>query len=394
MRNSVVVAGAGIGGLSLAHCLAEEGVAVQVLERFEEVREVGAGILLGPNASSVLYRRGLGEALERVSAPMTKVGIGSNRGELFVTRELKSEEWPGPFRMIHRAALQATLYDAAQGAPEVEVHLGAAVQGFESVAEQGVRVLRGGGTGLEGVALIGCDGLNSAVRRQLHPAEPAPRYLGYTCWRGITEPFEHPGFEHGALWELQGHGLRVGVSYVDESRVYWWATANAAEGGRDGEDVRAELVARYRDFPDYFLAMVEGTQAAHILRNDIYDRPPRQDWGRGVVTLLGDAAHPMAPNLGQGACSAIEDAALLAARLGEVLKRGGASDEEVSAALRRYEGERVERTAMLQKRSRQLGVVGQWSSAPAVWLREAAMRRAPVSVLEEQQAVIWGYEAG
>ncbi|RDV37032.1 FAD-binding protein [Bradymonadaceae bacterium TMQ3] len=388
----VVIVGAGIGGLSAALCLAQRQCPVVVVERFAEVREVGAGILLGPNASRVLYGCGLGEALERVSAPMTRVGIGADRGERFVEKEVE-EQADAPFRMVHRAQLHGVLYEAVIQHPLVEVELGLPVQGFEQDLEaRGVRALGKGLTSRWGVALVGCDGLHSAVRTQLHPGEVEPVYHGYTCWRGITSTFEHEGFSRGMLLELQGRGLRAGMGYIDEKRVYWWATANAPQGEHDGEDVIEDLQRRFQAFPDYFRAMIAATPPAQVLRNDIFDRPPLKRWGEKNVTLLGDAAHPMAPNLGQGACSAIEDAAMLAACLGELWEDGATPQpEEVVASLRRYEAGRQKRTATLQRLSRRFGTIGQLEHSLAVWMREQAMRWTPRAILDRQQAAIWDY---
>ena len=392
MSEPVVIVGAGIGGLSAALCLAQRGCPVVVVERFAEVREVGAGILLGPNASGVLYGCGLGEALEGVSAPMTRLGIGADRGELFVAKDVDASD-DAPFRMVHRAALHGVLYEAVQEHPLVEVELGRPVEGFEQDREGGrVRALGPGLSSCWGVALVGCDGLHSAVRAQLHPGEREPLYHGYTCWRGITSSFEHEGFPPGSLLELQGRGLRTGMGYIDEERVYWWATANAPQGERDGEDVIARLQQRFEAFPDYFRAMIAATSPAQVLRNDIFDRAPLKRWGHDQVTLLGDAAHPMAPNLGQGACSAIEDAAMLGRCLGELWEEGDTPPPAVvSAALRQYEAARHKRTATLQRLSRRFGTVGQLEHPLAVWMREQAMRWTPQALLDRQQAAIWEY---
>ncbi|TXD37129.1 FAD-binding protein [Lujinxingia vulgaris] len=393
MDEPVIVVGAGIGGLSAALCLAHESIPVVVVERFAEVREVGAGILLGPNASRVLYARGLGDALERVSAPMTHLGIGADRGELFVEKEANARA-DAPFRMIHRAALHGVLYEAATQHALIEVETGRAVEGFEHDAERGrVRAVGDEGwAGGWGRALIGCDGLRSAVRAQLHPGEAQPAYHGYTCWRGVTSRFEHEGFARGMLLELQGRGRRAGMGYIDEERVYWWATANTPQGERDGEDVIEDLQRRFEAFPDYFRAMIASTPAAQVLRNDIFDRPPLKMWGQENVTLLGDAAHPMAPNLGQGACSAIEDAAMLARCFAELRdEQGSLASVNVASAFRRYEARRCKRTAMLQRLSRQFGTVGQLEHPVAVWMRELAMRWTPRAMLDRQQAEIWDY---
>ena len=378
----IVIVGAGIGGLSAALCLVQQGFEVQVVERFDEVREVGAGILLAPNASSVLYGElGLGDQLDAVSAPMERGVIGSWRGKDLVNLPLGSGEFAGPSRMIHRAALQRVLLDAV-GAERVR--LGAAVTGYE-LTDVGAQALVEGGDSVEGCAVIGADGLHSMVRAQVVGDGSDPlRYHGYTCWRGITETFEHPEFSRELLTEVQGRGMRAGMQYVDAERVYWWATADVPEGQQDDPlTVIDDLKELYGEFPDHFLAMIDATPADQILRNDIYDRPPLKRWGEGPVTLLGDAAHPMAPNLGQGACSAIEDAQVLALCLAQF--------EPLEEGLRVYEELRRPRTAKLQKLSRQFGTMGQWSNPVAVKMREWSTALTPQRVVDGQQRELWGY---
>ncbi len=383
-NDQIVIAGAGIGGLSAGLCLRNAGFDVQLVERIDEVCEVGAGILLAPNASNVHYNElELGNELDAVSAPMTHFVITSSRGHTIFEGDVDSNDFAGPCRMIHRAALQRVLYDALG---TERVLLSSPVAGFE-VDDDGACAITDDGRRIEGRALIGADGIRSVVRAQLVGDDADPlRYHGYTCWRGITDPFEHPDFPFRRLEEIQGRGLRAGMGYIDDERVYWWATCDAPEGQRDDPStVRGELLDVYSDFPPYFTAMIEATPAARILRNDICDRPPLRRWGTKAVTLLGDAAHPMAPNLGQGACSAIEDAHMLAVCLGEI--------DDIPTALRRYEQLRRPRTTDLQKKSRRFGTLGQASNPLVVRLREWSTRLLSPLMVEKQQRRLWAYDA-
>lgn len=380
----IVIVGAGIGGLSAGLCLKRAGFEVQLIERFAEVREVGAGILLTPNASNVLYNRlGLSVELDAVSAPMTRAAIGTWRGTTVFEQSVDANEFQAPFRMIHRARLQQVLYDAL-GADKVL--LSSPVDRFE-LLDGGVAAVLSDNRRIPGTALIGADGIHSAIRQQLVDDQHTPlRYHGYTCWRGITEPFEHPDFRPGTLQELQGRGMRVGISYIDEQRVYWWATVNAARGEQDDPSTLHEkLRTIYAEFPDYVLAAMEATPATQILRNDIHDRAPLPRWSSQRVTLLGDAAHPMAPNLGQGACSAIEDADMVANCLNQL--------GNFAAAFQRYEQLRRPRTDRLQKLSQRFGDVGQWHNPIAVKLRKWSMALFSPLVVGKQQRWLWDYDA-
>jgi 2-polyprenyl-6-methoxyphenol hydroxylase-like FAD-dependent oxidoreductase len=226
-----------------------------------------------------------------------------------------------------------------------------------------------------GAALIGADGIHSTVRAQLHGARE-PRYAGYTAWRGVA-PFAHPQLPIGVGIDTWGRGQRFGITHIGGGRVYWFATRNTAAGEEDAAGGRkAELLTRFHGWHEPIEAVIEATEGEAILRNDIYDRPPLRHWGTGRVTLLGDAAHPMTPNLGQGACQAIEDAVVLAACL-----RDGATIPE---ALRSYESRRIPRTTAVTRRSRLTGWYGQRERPLECWLRDTLMQRLPPGLQRRQ----------
>ena len=382
----IIIVGAGIGGLTAGLCLKRAGFEVQIIERFDEVREVGAGILLQPNASGVLYNRlGLGDAIDGVSAQMTRTEFKSWTGRaLLAQEEVETDALPGPNRMIHRAALQQVLYDAM--GPD-KVLLDSPVEGFETGESGTVSAITAGGERISGQALIGADGLHSVIRTQLFGEQATPlRYHGYTCWRGITSAFSHDDFPFGTLMEIQGRGRRAGLGYLDDERIYWWATVDVARDQKDcPNSIHDDLLQIYDEFPEFFRATLKATPTDQILRNDIYDRAPISRWGTGAVTLLGDAAHPTAPNLGQGACSAIEDADMLA-----ICLKGS---DDLEQGLRDYERLRQPRTAKLQKLSKRFGDMGQWNNRLMVWLRETSIALLPESLAEKQELWIWDYDA-
>jgi 2-polyprenyl-6-methoxyphenol hydroxylase-like FAD-dependent oxidoreductase len=173
------------------------------------------------------------------------------------------------------------------------------------------------------------------------------------------------------MTESWGHGERFGIVDIGFGQIYWFAVATAAPGGSDG-DVRRELLSRFAGWHEPVRAIIEATPAAQILRTDISDRRPIHRWHEGRVVLLGDAAHPMTPNLGQGAGQAIEDAV--------VLGRCLANADEPGAALGQYERLRIARANSIVRGSRALGAVGQLRNPVAVWLRNTAMRLTPASL--------------
>jgi 2-polyprenyl-6-methoxyphenol hydroxylase-like FAD-dependent oxidoreductase len=217
--------------------------------------------------------------------------------------------------------------------------------------------------------LIGADGLHSTVRQRLHGAVK-PRYAGYTCWRGVANL--QPETMRNAGFEAWGPGARFAVYPCGPRRVFWYATRNMKEGEADSlrgrkADVQEMFGRWHLPIPD----VIEATQGTDIVRNDIVDRPPSRLWGKGRMTLLGDAAHPTTPNLGQGACQAIEDAIVLA----DQLRRAGNTE----GALRAYEKLRQRRTARITTESFRLGRVCQWENSVACWLRNTGTRFFPQS---------------
>jgi 2-polyprenyl-6-methoxyphenol hydroxylase-like FAD-dependent oxidoreductase len=375
---SIAIAGGGIGGLTLAAALRRRGAAVTVLERAAALAPVGAGITVQPNAMVALGRLGLAERVADAGRAITAVAILDPAGRpqgAPVDAGALAAALGAPIIAIHRARLHAILLAAAG-----ELRTGAAVA---SVDERGRHVnatLAGGGSH-EADLLVGADGLRSVVRAHL-VGDGEPVYAGYTSWRGIAPAGAVD--VGGRSTETWGRGQRFGVVPLGGGEVYWFATANAPAGGRDG-DVVAELSARFAGWHDPIGTLLAATPAEHIVRTDIADRPVITRWHRGRVVLLGDAAHPMTPNVGQGGCQAIEDAVVL----DECLAAHG----ELAAALAAYEERRVMRANGIVAAARRLGAVAQWESAPACWLRGLALRLTPAAAARRQMQAMMTFPA-
>ena len=315
-----IIVGGGIGGLSAAIALRRAGVEATVFERTGKLGEIGAGISLWANAMKALRKLGLYDAVLAVGRPLRPRGeLRSLRGEVFyeVSAAAMEERFGDVNVALHRAHLQKTLLAALD---EGAIRLGAEFAGFE---QDGGGVVARFANGREecGDLLVGADGLHSVVRAQLR-GNGLPRYAGYTAWRAVVEPKEEL-LPWGTGFESWGRGARFGCAHIGDGRVYWFATANAPEGEKDGPPgdltgAKAKLLHLFSRWHRPVADLVEAAEEGTILRTDIYDREPLGErWGEGKVTLLGDAAHPMTPNLGQGACQAIEDAVVLARCLGE-----------------------------------------------------------------------------
>ncbi len=364
------IIGGGIGGLTLAIALSKVGIDAQAYERAPVLREVGAGIALAGNALLVLDSLGLGAAIRSQSLEAMPGGLRDSRGTVLfalpadaLTRHL------GAVAVLHRAELLALL---AESVGPGRIHLGTQLTGFEQDSH-GVTAHFQNGETAHGDVLIGADGLNSATRRQLLGEQPL-RYAGYTAWRTVLECAAAPPLNSTETW---GPGRRFGIVPMSRGRTYCFATNNAPEGQRDPPGKSKQTLANlFRGWHEPIEALIDAANEDLILRNDIYDLDPLKHWVRDRVALLGDAAHPMTPNLGQGACQAIEDAAVLAACL-----HTGAS---VESALQDYQRRRVARASQFVLRSRWLGAVAQCRNPVLCWLRNTAIRITPAWVAEHQ----------
>lgn len=361
----VLVVGAGMGGLTAAIALRRAGFEVEVFEQAPVIREVGAGLTIQCNAVRALGELGLAEGLAGIGARVTLTELRDWRGRTLVASPFGpiEEEMKAPAYGVHRGDLQRYLLDAfgSEG-----VHPASRCTGF-ATREGGVELLIEGGRRVPGDAIVGADGIRSRIRAQLLGDEP-PRYSGYTCWRGVTA--EQDIVPEGLVFETWGPGARFGGVGLSGRRFYWFAPVNAPPEGRDEPGkVKSALLERYGSWASPTPRLIEATAEASIFRNDIIDRPPTDTWGEGPVSLLGDAAHPMTPNLGQGACQAIEDAVIL----GHCMK--GATD--LALGLRRYEDARRERTRKVVEMAWSLGRMGQWESGAARWIRDRLISWTP-----------------
>ncbi len=369
MTTRAIVIGGGIGGLTTALALGRGGLEVAVFERAPELAEVGAGIALWANATRVLEKLGVYEDLRAAGAAEIGGELRTWRGDrLFEFPAEELRDWFGKANLaVHRTDLQGALHSAL---PTGTVRLGEEFAGFTQNGDE-VIARFAGGREERGDLLVGADGLHSRVRAQLF-GQHAPRYAGFTAWRGIAEAASGR-LPVGIGLNLWGRGSEFGLVGIGRGRFYWFATKNAPEGEAEGATGRKrEVLELLAGSYEPARAAVEATEEPKILRNDIYDRDPLERWGAGRVTLLGDAAHPMTPNLGQGACQAIEDAAVLARHLG--------GEAKIPDALRFYEGERKGRTTEAVKRSRLAGRISQLENPLLCRLRDAAARRTPARV--------------
>jgi len=374
----VVIVGGGIGGLTAALALRREGFGPEVFEQAPALLEVGAAIVVWPNAMRVLRMLGVGESVLERGGLLRHARWLNQDGRIFEHFTLPGEDATGV--ALHRADLQGALLRAL---PPDSIHLGKTFEDFRQ--ERGeVRARFADGSEAACDVLVAADGLHSRARAQLL-GDGAPVYRGYTVWRGITK-LEHAALLPETAMEVYGVGRRFGIGPVGLGRTGWWATANEPEGAAElpGEH-RKKLLGLFGGWCAPVCELIEATQSEAIVRNATYDRPPAARWGEGRVMLLGDAAHPMTPNFGQGGCMAIEDAVVLARCL--------AKYGDARAALRAYEARRRARTARVTRYSLRYGAVGQWQSSAAVRLRAALLSSVPESLGRRLLRLVFDYDA-
>lgn len=368
---SVIIAGAGIGGLTAALALARAGYRSVVLEQAPRLEEAGAGIQLSPNATRVLIALGLGDRLRsRVIAPEAIRVIDARSGRDIVRVPLTGAEnrYGAPYWLIHRADLQALLVDAVGENQDVALRLGARVEDF-ALHSHGITVeakTAAGSRDEQGIALIGADGLWSNLRGRLGDGT-APTFAQRTAWRA-TVPAEQltPDFRAPvtALWlGRDAHLVHYPVKGGKLVNIVAIITDTWHEPGWSAEGKRTDLLPRYAQFAPDARALL--TLPARWQKWALFDRPAARG-GSGPVTLLGDAAHPMLPFLAQGAALAIEDAAVLA----HCLQHAG---DDIAGAMRRYEHLRRRRAARAQREAQRNGTRYHLSGVRAV-ARNMALR--------------------
>ncbi|NLU73942.1 FAD-dependent oxidoreductase [Streptomyces sp. HNM0575] len=368
-RLTAVVAGGGIGGLAAAAALGHAGIAVTVVERAARIADVGSGLMLYQNgvaaADAIDARLG-----ERIRAAGHVVGPDDVRLLMDSAGTVLAREAVGevgvrlglPQVPVLRATLQNVLFQEAVDAG-AEVRLGTALRGY---AQDGGRPSAhlSDGSILESDVLVAADGLNSVVRAAMLGDGP-PRYLGYTSVRGrvVGSPL------HPQAFVINGQGVQIFVAPADGDTLYWTAKITAPPGewpamGQEG--ALAALLERIAGWHEPVADMIRSASPADLAVTDIHDRDPVPCWVDGRVALLGDAAHPMAPAMGQGANTALEDAYVLARSL--------RSYDDPGEALIAYQTQRVERTAAIVLHSRRQGAVDQGASRTEAASRDDAMR--------------------
>jgi 2-polyprenyl-6-methoxyphenol hydroxylase-like FAD-dependent oxidoreductase len=367
----VLIAGAGIGGLTAAIALRARGVNVEVFEAAPQLPASGTGLGLASNATKVLRALGIDLGLEDCGCALERLELRTARGKMIRALPIQSitAELGAPVIGIHRGDLMRVLLDAAEDTP---IRFRAQIVDFET-DDQGVRAMCADGCTVPADVLIGADGIRSTIRSKIAGAA-SPTDCGYV-FSLATVAFAHPRVVRGYAGHYWGKGQRFGLIDIGGGRVYWWGSKNMpAAQALSWRGRKTEILAAFDGWAPEIVDVIERTPDHAIVTVPAQDRPFLEQWGSGPVSLLGDAAHPMQTSLSQGASSAVEDGYVLAEAIARV--------SDPVAALRKYEDLRRERTRMLVRRSRRLSRLEQVENPVVRAARDLGLRCAPTRVLE------------
>ncbi|KAK9809571.1 hypothetical protein WJX73_002978 [Symbiochloris irregularis] len=398
LLDAVIIAGAGIGGLAAAAALTKLNVPVVVLERASKPRDEGGAIALWPNAFRALDALGLAQSLREAHPLLERVELWSSSGEQLRTFALdECEGAPHEFRGVARGELLAALRSAV---PAEKIIYDCPVNVVHAL-EEGMQVTLEDGSDFQARIVVGADGTRSRVSSTLRLLPPS--YSGYSAYRGVADISGtglQPLTPSNIVRQLFGEGVRTGLYPLSASQWYWFVCWNcpADDPALTGEEGKAHALSLVQDWADSAGAKqaIANTPAETITRSRVVDRwrLPGMRTPSHMMTLLGDAAHPMTPNLGQGGCCALEDAVVLARELAAACTSSGdgsaassgrlslmqAPTKGLTDALRRFEKERSARVLPITIRSHLMGRILQLPQAPVCAVRNAFISKAlPIS---------------
>lgn len=370
---NIAIVGGGIAGLTTAIALRKLGHQPVVFEAAPEIKALGAGLALAANAIKAFEYLGIADKVIPAGQPLDTFTILDQQGRPITVadnRALRARYGVNNFA-IHRADLHRILL-AEMG--DIPVFTGKKVNRFVQ-QEHGITLQFEDGSQHDARIVIAADGIHSPIRRQLLP-DSKLRYAGCACWRAVIQ---NPGIELNGSSETWTALGRIGIVPLKNNQIYWFLCINAPQNDPAMRAMKvADLASRFKDCHAPIPQILEATRDEDLIRNDIIDLKPVSRFAHGRILLLGDAAHATTPNLGQGACQAIEGAAVL---LDVWKKMPEAEPESIFTAFERL---RLKRTRNIVNRSWVLGQVAQWQSPLAIGLRNGLFRVIPPSVNERQ----------
>lgn len=371
---NIDIIGAGIGGLTTAIALEQKGIKTRIFEQAEQIKEVGAGIILANNAMQVYEKLGLRKVIEENGNPISSMNITKSNLKPLSKIDLTYFEQKHNTKniAIHRGKLQQILIDKLKS---TEINLDHKLTSIVK-NENGYNLNFENGNKIQSSTVVGADGLKSIVRQNIFPKNTI-RKANQICWRGITE-CELPVNFRNELNEAWGKSERFGFVQIAENKVYWYALKSFK---RNANEFSVNNLEQYfGDYSSVIKNIIKSTKKEHINTAEISDLNPTSIWFEENVCLIGDSAHATTPNMGQGACQAIEDAYVLSECLHKY---------EIAKAFSEYQKLRLPKAHQVVKTSWLVGKMAHISNPILIGLRNQLLRLTPASVNRKQNEQIF-----
>lgn len=369
--STFIIVGGGIAGLCAAIGLAKLGIEAHVYESASELKGIGAGFGLAANAMQALEHLGLKDEIVPIGHYLASYNILDQKGNMLAEPDTKSisRKYQQDNFAIHRADLHQFLLSKI---PNTQIHLDKRAVSLERVGED-IYVYFADGSHVQGQALLIADGVHSSLRQQLIPGS-TPRYSGYTCWRATIDNSSIKLEKGTETWGEKG---RFGMTPLVNNRIYWYACINTEAQNPVLKNWKTkELLDNFGDYHAPIPTILSETKDSELIANDIIDIEPLQQLAFGNILLLGDAGHATTPNLGQGACQAIEDIAVLIDEL-----RTAAA---ITLAFQRFEKRRLDRVNYICNTSWRIGKIAQWENPFLIGMRNFCMKIMPNRMKQQQ----------
>ncbi|GKV57721.1 hypothetical protein NCCP2222_36680 [Sporosarcina sp. NCCP-2222] len=377
MSKTVLIIGGGIAGLCTAITLQQIGMNVKVFEKSTEPAVAGAGIIIAPNALEALNPYRISDEIIRKGHPSDGFNILTDRGRLIT--QLAIPPGYGNLYSIHRKDLHHILLSAL---PPGTIEWGKQFLHLEQ-KDNHVQVTFSDGSQAVGDLVVAADGIHSNIRKQTLK-EDIYRYAGYTCWRGVISVDGLPGLSHRFI-ETWGTKGRFGIVPLPKDKVYWYALINARQGDSHVANYSVEDLQRlFQNYHDPIPSLLLKMASHDMIHRDIVDITPMERFYSDRVVFIGDAAHAITPNMGQGACQAIEDAHILA----ECLR----VQSDYQGAFADYDARRRRRIKLISKQSWRTGQMAQLENFLFTSVRNRLMKYAPKRIYRNQAQRLYKFQ--
>ncbi|MFD1736860.1 FAD-dependent monooxygenase [Bacillus salitolerans] len=365
MKNRILIIGAGISGLACALMFEKIGYTPVIFEKSDCLRHDGGGLTLWNNATDALQAMGLLEEIYESSKIICESSLTTSSGKILA--KIPLDELATKYGTYTVGILRSNLHHIlASKLNQTEIKTGYNLVNLKETNEEVIAHFENGHEEA-GELLVGADGIYSAVRNKLFPNHDL-RFSGYEAWRGISS-YTNQYTKSGFTFESWGNGKRFGFIPMSDSLVYWFATRNTLENLKESQISKEQLIYSFREFVQPVPAVIEVTKGKDITRKLIYDFKPLQNWSKGRVVLIGDAAHATTPNLGQGACMALEDSVVLA----QCLEQGKNPFDAVKA----FEENRKDRAKLIVNKSWMYGKIAQMENSLLCKVRNLIVKNCP-----------------